>query len=936
MISISCIAGCLVLGCIASENALAKQVKTMTADTIVVYDSEGSRISSLKQRGDRFSTEFIQPGKALGNLLVRYRGGTGSWQVLEADTAGILSKEIVAQSSFNFVGGALSWRIDVKNCSTEQLEIGDLAIPLPMNRVYTPDPEETFTRRIFRHSFVSGHGSFLFWLPVGGEGSFLVMLPETNTALEYFTAVGHDYAWGKGDYTVFIHSKASGEETSGTWRQAHTSLVLKPGEEQTYGFRFYWADSFAGVRDAVYEHGGCDVQIVPGMVVPEKQPVKIALRTKQPITLIGPEHPAETQIAECDVHDTTNRIYTIIFSRPGENTLTVSFGRDRAMTLEFFITQPVETLIKKRAAFITGKQQHRDPSKWYDGLFSLWDVRLPDGKQLLGPDNPGGQHPYAVSGSDDPSNGKCMYLSEKNVVYPEKNEIAALEYFIEHFVWGKHQRTDREKPYPYGIYGSDSWQANRFATRDPLTNGVSRPGGPGQCRMWRTFDYTTYFALYYNMYLIAKLNSHLVKYLDADSYLERAYGTARAYFAVPYSIHMEGGWSFRGWPDWAYTLGNFHEKYLLALIAALEKEGKQDKADWLRSEWEKKVKYFIYDDRYPWVSEMPVDSTAYESTYAIAKYALTHGLKADTNLWYDKNREKWYSHSEIKPEKHREFLRRQLLANLTCRGWLTPAYYLLGSDFRASGSSGYTLSYMSQMGGWSILDQGIYFEEEPADLIRLGSASMLSSWALVNAGRPESGYGYWYPGQQHDGAACWGFLPQKSGNEWNPACQNIPRGPWPVDGEIDHGLTAGIEAACTVVYDDPLFGMTAVCGEVDNKTDRWEILPNDGVRQRLHVISDTTRLHIAMDADGFKRGTAIVIGKDFSRISFILENRIGREHAVTLTLAGLPQGEYSVCAGETKVDTFDVVGGEEARCVIPMEKQMEVGVIVLRNNRHTK
>jgi hypothetical protein len=398
--------------------------------------------------------------------------------------------------------------------------------------------------------------------------------------------------------------------------------------------------------------------------------------------------------------------------------VSVRYGSGRYVHLEFFVTQPLETLIGKRARFIAGKQQHQDPS-----------------------------------------NSKCLYLAEKNVAYPERDEIAALEYFLEHFVWGKHQRTDEERPYPFGIYGADSWFTNRFAKRDPLEGAVSRPGRPSQCRMWRTFDYTTYFALYYNMYRIARQDPGMAKYLDAAGYLRRAFGTARAFFEVPYSIRMEGGWSFSGWTDWAYTIGNFHEKYLLAIIDALEKEGLQAQADYLRDQWEKKVKYFLYDEPHPFISEMPADSTAYESTCAIARYILSHTLKPDEKLWQNKNSGKWYSHPKIAPAVHREFLRRQLLANLACRGWLEASCYHYGSDIRGCGSAFYTPSYMSQMGGWSILDQGLFFEEQPAELIRLGYGSMLSSWALLNAGTAESDHGYWYPGIRHDGAAGWGFFP---------------------------------------------------------------------------------------------------------------------------------------------------------------------------------
>ena len=71
------------------------------------------------------------------------------------------------------------------------------------------------------------------------------------------------------------------------------------------------------------------------------------------------------------------------FSRLGENKLTVKYGDGLHMFLEFFVTQPMETLIKKRAAFIK-KCRHQDASKWYNGLISEWNMET---QVLLGPDN---------------------------------------------------------------------------------------------------------------------------------------------------------------------------------------------------------------------------------------------------------------------------------------------------------------------------------------------------------------------------------------------------------------------------------------------------------------------------------------------------------------------------------------------------------------------
>jgi hypothetical protein len=871
-------------------------------------------LTSLRRNGDTNRVEFLRPGQALGAVTLRVRTPGSPWREVRQSTNGV---ELT--SRFRPHSDALLWEISVKNTGSEALEVGDLALPLPMNTDYVWDHEETFVRRVFRHAFIAGHGSFLYWLPVKGSGSFLVMQPQEDTALEFFTATDMDYAHGRERFTVFVHSKAAAEQDQrGTWRQPRTSRFLRPGEASASRFAFRWADSYEDVRELLCQYGGVDVQVAPGMVVPRDLTALLALRATRKIEGIGSEFPADTKVEYLGERGTSAHIYRVKFSKLGENLLTVRGAGGWTMPLEFFVTEPLETLIKKRAAFIVKNQQHRDPAKWYDGLYSLWDRRQPAGRNLLGPDHLAGQHPYAVSGSDDPANGKCLLVAEKNAAFPDAGEIASLEYFIKHFVWGKHQRTDAEQPYPYGIYGSDSWNQNRFADRDPLAQGVSRPGGPSACRMWRTFDYTTYFALYFNLYRIARQRPDLVKECSATEYLERAYGTARAYFEVPANIRMEGGWSFTGWVYWQSTVGNFHEKYLLPLIAAFEAEGQQAKADFLRAEWEKKVKYFIYDHPWPFASEMPIDSTAYESTYAAGKYALERGLKPDTNLWHDRNLKKWFSHPVIDPKRQEGFLLRQHLANLACRGVLEANYWSLGSDFRGCGGSSYTLSYMSQMGGWAVLDYALRHDPNPAANLRLGYASMLSSWALMNSGDVQSNFGFWTPGPLHDGAVSWGFQPRQVGTEWNPATRDLPRGAWPVCGEVDHGLVAGIEAASTVLFDDPLFGLIAFGGEVTQTNASIRVIPRDGVRQRFHALLGGRRLHLALNRDGFAAEQPLQVSRALDRLAFTLESRAPAQHEATLAIEGLPPGHYSAAAGAV-VRPFRVEEKRRARIQLPVE-----------------
>ena len=372
-------------------------------------------LTSLRRAGDTNRVEFLRPGQALGAVTLRVRTPGSPWREVRQSTNGV-----EAISRFRPHSEALLWEIGVKNTGSEELEVGDLALPLPMNTDYVWDHEETFVRRVFRHAFIAGHGSFLYWLPVKGSGSFLVMQPQEDTALEFFTATAMDYAHGRERFTVFVHSKAAAEQDQrGTWRQPRTSRFLRPGEAFTSRFAFGWADSYEDVRELLRQNGGVDVHVAPGMVVPRDLTALLALRTPRKIEGIGSEFPADTQVEYLGERGTNAHLYRVKFSKLGENLLTVRGAGGWAVPLEFFVTEPLETLINKRAAFIVKNQQHRDPAKWYDGLYSLWDRRQPAGRNLLGPDHLAGQHPYAVSGSDDPANSKCLLVAEKNAAFPD-------------------------------------------------------------------------------------------------------------------------------------------------------------------------------------------------------------------------------------------------------------------------------------------------------------------------------------------------------------------------------------------------------------------------------------------------------------------------------------------------------------------------------------
>jgi hypothetical protein len=819
--------------------------------------------------------------------------------------------DLQASESFRLEDNALVWTISLKNSSTHELEIGDLALPIQFNTQYVWDKTETYTKRLIPHTLIAGNGSFLFWMRTNTEGPYLVMTPSSGSGLEYFEPQG----FGRG-VAYYLHSTAAGEELrakGGSWRLPHTNLVLKSsgqsGDSATYQFRFRWAQDYTAVRNVLYDEGVFDINVVPGMTVPTDLTAMFSLRTHNKIRAIVPEHPETTEVEYVGERGKDVLVYKVRFSRLGENLLRLDYGDAQSLSLEFFVTEPLETLFKKRASFLVSHEQVKDPSKWYNTVFSQWDMKH---EILRSPDDLDNLPSYAVA-SDDPALGKAPYIAGKNIFYPSQPEIDAVESYLKNFVWGGLEETDKE-PYPYAIYGIPNWKVNRENPKDDPS---------GKKHIWRIYDYPHIVLLYYNMYQVAKLYPSMTKYLDKDAYLERAFGTAKAFFTVPLEIVQ---WS-------AYETGTYNEVVIPDLIDALYENGHKEQGDWLKAAWEKKVKHFINDHPYLFGSEYPFDSTGFESTQAFAKYAMAHVLPPGQASVSAANEAGDAFNQTVTYENAVSFLEEQMKLNLACRGWLETAYYYLGSDYRGGGPSNYTLSYMAQMGGWAVSDYALYFARDPLTYLRLGYASSLSSWALLNSGTPESNYGYWYPGKNNDGGAGGGFEPRPWGRAWL-GNKEMGRGSWWYSGEIDLGYSGALRSASTIVVDDPIFGLFAYGGDISREKNFTQVIPKDGLRARLHIVRGTQRVHILLARDGFAKDKPVSFDDALATIRFTLENRAAGNHDTVVRIAGLPAGEYQATSKNRSAQKLTVEDGEEQQIRIPVETS-GVAVIITRVRART-
>ena len=228
---------------------------------------------------------------------------------------------------------------------------------------------------------------------------------------------------------------------------------------------------------ALINEGKVDVHVVPGMTVPTNLFAEIALNTTQQITSITAEFPAATQLQSLGTNG-PYQLYQVQFSQLGENMLTINYGVNQTMYLEFFVTEPIETLFKKRAAFLVSHQQWAGITNWFNGLFADWN----ENDQVLNSptnyDTISGFVVYEVA-SDDAGESRPAYLGERSRFIRCKAKCRRWT-FTSPISSGRPAPTGglqrkTNETYSYGVYGIDDWHQLRAAGTLSLGRSLRLP-----------------------------------------------------------------------------------------------------------------------------------------------------------------------------------------------------------------------------------------------------------------------------------------------------------------------------------------------------------------------------------------------------------------------------------------------------------------------------
>lgn len=680
---------------------------------LLQYDISRGAVVSITNKLDELKTEYligpnefpqmdVIDSKWFGNVVTRCRINNGEWfeensaasedvRLINCDEDKICTtyteasknengiKHFSLNMGYNLKEDGLYWTIEIQNICDSEIDFDFIGVPLLFNQIFRGDSKYKYEQNVLRHAFVSQNSSYVYWARSNGIVPYLVMMPCGKTGFyDIVREKRPNIKNNKEDGSVFGGYYSFNESWEGlvTLRlnDKQAPLKLRPGSKISYSMKLAWAEGFHDINRLAYENGQMAVEVLPGMVVPKNDRALIILRSNKKINAVCSNIPENVDIKFEGIKNGDYSIYSLGFKKYGVNDISIFYGNEEVMDLQFFSVEDIDKLVDKHATFIAENYFETDPEDpCYHGLL-MWDMTVKS--RINSKCNPYGDNWWA-GGSDEIGLVSGLFLSEKNVYRPVESELKILGAYISDFI----EERLTEQP-GYRVHRMVPW----YKMFEPWS-------GYGADDVWRAFNYVHVINTFYNMYRIQKQYNYL--YLKpAEYYLKQAY---------EYTYAMFNFWMF---PEGvgATEYGNMGEfNIALYIPEALAAEGMKDEAKWVRETVSKKAEFFK-NSAYPFGSEMAYDSTAYEAVYA---YAKSIGDK--------------------------ETMKKSVMAAFSNRGH-QPQWIFYNTDLRQHGETHWNVSYMTQLGGWALYDYTLIEGCKDYELIKSVYGSYLAGWSLINSG----------------------------------------------------------------------------------------------------------------------------------------------------------------------------------------------------------
>lgn len=766
----------------------------------------------------------------------------------------------------------------------------------------------------------SGEGNYMMFTPVpetgarieyidqwiGSTGGGMNGVQGTRNGDLYANWTSDTGGWFPGLQVYYIHSKDIQKTGRGYFTDA-TSLVLEPGESKTYSFKFSAvragdnspqdsaedpnnaSDSVEerenNQRSILYDSGMIDAVAVPGFQTAINMPTKLDLHyDPSRITDVNveiqcvhendpwdEEHIPEqvdgmvnnsrttehsdtdsaTYVSSTEVDGEWHNIYELNFGCIGNNSVRVEYkldGEEKFTQFEFNVLEELDATIEAHSDFMVNETQDNDPDSATYGIYSDW--YLSSGKDAT----------QRTHWGDDWSHDNINFMTMKNYLDPEPEEVESIEKYLIDFMWNTYMKNTQDD---YIVANYLSASGAYSDTSSPYT---------------RTFSEMMEATGFFNMYRIEKAYPDLIDYREpAEWYLEKAYNI--------YNKRVGAG-----------AVGFYGEQQVPQIIEALREEGMTEEADTLQEQFALTKGTIMATADYPYGSEFEYDNTGEEGAYAAANALIEYYPDSE------------YVDDALNNMERAEWKTRAM------RG-IQPTWYYYADPVFRGGESWWNFQYTASLAG-SIMDDWLRYQDNGWDTDssawaqRVNYAAKLSNFNAINMGQISA---------DSVGAVSWRYTASKGGQ----GAQNVNDGGTRVmnngwndfSGESEEGLYGSLLRISADVTTDPVFGLTGYGAEVSKDGTRYTVTPLDGIGKRINIIDD--KIYVELEQDSC---TTAVIDESGNYIDLTVSNTTGTGHLskITLSGAGIEDGYYSVKVNGEEGEQCYVSGNEGiAYAVIP-------------------
>nr|POE95406.1 hypothetical protein CFP56_77629 [Quercus suber] len=503
---------------------------------------------------------------------------------------------------------------NITNVGKSVLEMGGVGIPLPYNDNWVgKDQVGTWEQSVVSDPAISLDAGYVLSNRLTGRAPTLITAPVERTWQGIDFNYEGIFSWWMASSGLEELDKVEAKDLGfdrGSPSNNPTSFLLNPGVSRIVGVRLFSCGGPRYVEDRLPAFGRPTIVGVPGFVAANGENVKLLIRSNSAPSIASVSPNVISFDAPKQISAGFHSISGIASSTGrGQARVTIKFANGEVGTAHYNLIAPAATQLDNLGRFRFSKQWYSNTTDFFRRGPSIITYDNKKKSQVL--DDP---RAWVAGLSDEAGSGAYVSAAAKQLIRPNKTEVAMLEKFASQTLWGDLQVSAPGNTHG-GVKKSLFYYDSNLQSRGVYDSSIDHSGTWPKAeadKLSRSYNYPHAIVVHWTLYRLAR---NYVGYTTKPwtTYLDRAYDTI---------IGMRNNAGIYG--DGYSQFGLMEGSYFLMVLLDLSREGATNSTLANRAN---DVKSFMKQradiwngETYPYASEFPWDNTAQEEVYFWTSY----------------------------------------------------------------------------------------------------------------------------------------------------------------------------------------------------------------------------------------------------------------------------------------------------------------------------